>query len=58
MAGGSRTRRAGSGARYSFPGVIFFAELHFRARFGEAEYWFSLIKVATVIIFIIVGAQR
>lgn len=23
--------------------------------FGEAEYWFSLIKVATVIIFIIVG---
>ena len=23
--------------------------------FGEAEYWFSLIKVATVIIFIVVG---
>ncbi len=25
--------------------------------FGEAEYWFSLIKVATVIIFIIVGVM-
>lgn len=25
--------------------------------FGEAEYWFSLIKVVTVVVFIIIGVM-
>jgi lysine-specific permease len=48
------TRRAGSGAL--FLAVIFLLNYISVRGFGEAEYWFSLIKVATVIIFIVVGA--
>ena len=55
--------------KYWFPGVsgmvwsaafllLMFGLNAFSVRgFGEAEYWFSLIKVATVIIFIIVGVM-
>lgn len=53
MTGGSRTRPAGSGAPCS--AVIFLLNYISVRGFGEAEYWFSLIKVATVIIFIVVG---
>jgi len=38
-----------------FLGVIFLLNYISVKGFGEAEYWFSLIKVATVVIFIIVG---
>ncbi|WP_437609745.1 amino acid permease [Erwinia sp. V71] len=38
-----------------FLGVIFLLNYISVKGFGEAEYWFSLIKVATVIIFIIIG---
>lgn len=38
-----------------FLGLIFLLNFISVRGFGEAEYWFSLIKVATVIIFIIVG---
>ncbi len=38
-----------------FLGVIFLLNYISVRGFGEAEYWFSLIKVTTVIIFIIVG---
>ena len=37
------------------PAVIFLLNYISVRGFGEAEYWFSLIKVATVIIFIVVG---
>ncbi len=39
------------------PAVIFLLNYISVKGFGEAEYWFSLIKVATVIIFIIVGVM-
>lgn len=54
MAGGSRIHRAGSGSAL-FLGVIFLLNYISVRGFGEAEYWFSLIKVTTVIVFIIVG---
>lgn len=38
-----------------FLGVIFLLNYISVRGFGEAEYWFSLIKVTTVIVFIIVG---
>ena len=38
-----------------FLAVIFLLNYISVRGFGEAEYWFSLIKVATVIIFIVVG---
>lgn len=38
-----------------FLGIIFLLNWISVKGFGEAEYWFSLIKVITVIIFIIVG---
>jgi len=38
-----------------FLGLIFLLNYISVRGFGEAEYWFSLIKVVTVIIFIIVG---
>lgn len=38
-----------------FLGLIFLINYISVKGFGEAEYWFSLIKVATVIIFIITG---
>lgn len=38
-----------------FLGIMFLLNWISVRGFGEAEYWFSLIKVATVIIFIIVG---
>jgi len=38
-----------------FLGVIFLLNFLSVKGFGEAEYWFSLIKVVTIIIFIIVG---
>lgn len=38
-----------------FLGVMFMLNWISVKGFGEAEYWFSLIKVATVVIFIIVG---
>lgn len=38
-----------------FLGVIFLLNFLSVKGFGEAEYWFSLIKVVTVVIFIIVG---
>ncbi|MDF7680729.1 amino acid permease [Enterobacteriaceae bacterium ESL0689] len=38
-----------------FLGVMFMLNWISVKGFGEAEYWFSLIKVATVIIFIIIG---
>ncbi|MFP1452339.1 amino acid permease [Escherichia coli] len=38
-----------------FLGVIFLLNYISIRGFGEAEYWFSLIKVTTVIVFIIVG---
>lgn len=38
-----------------FLGVIFLLNVVSVKGFGEAEYWFSLIKVITVVIFIIVG---
>nr|WP_314263847.1 amino acid permease [uncultured Moellerella sp.] len=38
-----------------FLGIIFLLNYISVKGFGEAEYWFSLIKVTTVIIFIIVG---
>ncbi|MBE8598129.1 amino acid permease [Xenorhabdus sp. BG5] len=38
-----------------FLGVIFLLNIISVKSFGEAEYWFSLIKVSTVIIFIIIG---
>src|SRR5699024_1604495 len=38
-----------------FLGLIFLINYVSVKGFGEAEYWFSLIKVATVIIFIITG---
>ncbi|SFN31948.1 lysine:proton symporter, AAT family [Izhakiella capsodis] len=38
-----------------FLGVMFLLNYISVKGFGEAEYWFSLIKVATVVIFIVVG---
>ncbi|MBC8954160.1 amino acid permease [Xenorhabdus sp. PB62.4] len=38
-----------------FLGLIFLLNFISVKGFGEAEYWFSLIKVSTVIVFIIVG---
>ncbi|MEG0720055.1 MAG: hypothetical protein RR811_16385, partial [Comamonas sp.] len=38
-----------------FLGLMFLLNYISVKGFGEAEYWFSLIKVTTVIIFIIVG---
>ncbi len=38
-----------------FLGVIFLLNYISVRGLGEAEYWFSLIKVTTVIVFIIVG---
>ncbi|STW80380.1 Lysine-specific permease [Klebsiella michiganensis] len=40
-----------------FLGIMFLLNWISVKGFGEAEYWFSLIKVATVIIFIIVGVM-
>ena len=40
-----------------FLGVIFLLNYISVRGFGEAEYWFSLIKVTTVIIFIVVGVM-
>ena len=40
-----------------FLGIMFLLNWISVRGFGEAEYWFSLIKVATVIIFIIVGVM-
>ena len=40
-----------------FLGLIFLLNYISVRGFGEAEYWFSLIKVVTVIIFIIVGVM-
>lgn len=36
--------------------IIFILNLFGARGYGEAEYWFSMIKVLTIIIFIIVGA--
>ncbi len=47
--------RAGLDLGALIPLRHFLAELHFRTRFGEAEYWFSLIRSRPVVIFIIVG---
>lgn len=38
-----------------FLGVIFLINVISVKGFGEAEYWFALIKVSTVVIFIVVG---
>ncbi|CRK85875.1 Lysine-specific permease [Candidatus Providencia siddallii] len=38
-----------------FLAIIFFLNLSSVKYFGETEYWFSLIKVTTIIIFIIIG---
>ncbi|KAB7700173.1 amino acid permease [Plesiomonas shigelloides] len=38
-----------------FLAIIFFLNFFSVKGFGEGEYWFSMVKVATVIIFIIVG---
>ncbi|MDE9444595.1 amino acid permease [Xenorhabdus bovienii] len=38
-----------------FLGVIFLLNIISVKSFGEAEYWFSLIKVSTIIVFIIIG---
>jgi lysine-specific permease len=46
---------AGLDLERAVPGVIFLLNYISVRGFGEAEYWFSLIKVATVIIFIVVG---
>jgi lysine-specific permease len=40
-----------------FLGIIFLLNYISVRGFGEAEYWFSLIKVVTVIVFIIVGVM-
>jgi lysine-specific permease len=40
-----------------FLGIMFLLNWISVKGFGEAEYWFSLIKVATVIIFIVVGVM-
>ncbi|WP_176603473.1 amino acid permease [Candidatus Regiella insecticola] len=40
-----------------FLGLIFLLNYISVKGFGESEYWFSLIKVATVIVFIIVGVM-
>ncbi|GFN46826.1 amino acid permease [Candidatus Regiella insecticola] len=40
-----------------FLGLIFLLNYLSVKGFGESEYWFSLIKVATVIVFIIVGVM-
>lgn len=35
--------------------VVFVLNIFGARSYGEAEYWFSLIKVLTILIFIIVG---
>ena len=40
-----------------FLGVIFMLNYISVRGFGEAEYWFSLIKVVTVIVFIVIGVM-
>lgn len=35
--------------------IVFILNIFGARSYGEAEYWFSLIKVLTILIFIIVG---
>nr|MBA2814827.1 LysR family transcriptional regulator [Candidatus Pantoea persica] len=58
VASGATISQAGPGGAllsYALIGLMFLLNTILVKGFCEAEYWFSLIKVTTVIIFIVVG---